>query len=104
MATIGTRPCRAIDGYAITERDPGMSIAGEKVFAFVSCKYDSYELACEDVEEAIKDARRLVVLWNSFYGDVDRAMMTCYEGCDDGSVKGVGYEVYLDPDTHISIG
>lgn len=81
-----------------------MSIAGEKVFAFVSCKYDSYELACEDVEEAIRDAHRLVVLWNSFYGDVDKAMMACYEGCDDGSVKGVGYEVYLDPDTHISIG
>lgn len=80
-----------------------MGVAGEKVFAFVSCKYDSYELACEDVEEAIKDAHRLVVLWNSFYGDVDRAMMTCYEG-RDGSAETVGYEVYLDPDTHISIG
>ena len=80
-----------------------MGVGGEKVSAFVSCKYDSYELACEDVEEAIKDAHRLAVLWNSFYGDVDRAMMTCYEGRDDGSVKDVGYEVYLDPNTHISV-
>ena len=40
MTTIGTRLCRVIDGHAITERDPGMSIAGEKVFALVSCKYD----------------------------------------------------------------
>lgn len=80
-----------------------MGVGGEKVFAFVSCKYDSYELSCEDVEEAIKDARRLVVLWNSFYGDVDRAMMVCYEGCDNGSVKDVGYEVYLDPNMHISV-
>lgn len=31
-----------------------MSIGGKKVFAFVSRKYDSHELACEDVEEAIK--------------------------------------------------
>ena len=80
-----------------------MGVGGEKVFAFVSCKYDSYELACEDVEEAIRDAHRLVVLWNSFYGDVDKAMMTCYEDRDD-SAETVGYEVYLDPDTHISIG
>lgn len=80
-----------------------MGVGGEKVLAFVSCKYDSYELACEDVEEAIKDARRLVVLWNSFYGDVDKAMMMCYEDCD-GSAATVNYEVYLDPDIHISIG
>lgn len=80
-----------------------MGVGGEKVFAFVSCKYDSYELAREDVEEAIKDAHRLVVLWNSFCGDVDRAMMACYEGCDDSSVKDVGYEAYLDPNTHISV-
>lgn len=103
MATIRTRFCRAIDGHAITERDPGMSIAGEKVFAFVSCKYDSYELACEDVEEAIRDAHRFVVLWSSFYGDVGKAMMTCCED-RDGSTKTVGYEVYLDLSAHISIG
>lgn len=88
MTTIGTRLCRAISRHTIAERDPGMNIGGEKVFAFVFCKCDSYEL---------------VVLWNSFYGDVNRAMMMCYEAYDDGSVKDVSYEVHLNPDTHISV-
>ena len=87
MATIGTRFCRAIDGHAITERDPGMSIAGEKVFAFVSCKYDSYELACEDVEEAIRDAHRLVVLWNSFYGFVDSCIDLSHSDYDSSETS-----------------
>lgn len=80
-----------------------MHIAGEKVFAFVSCKYDSFELACEDVDEAIHDAHRLVALWNNFFGNVDKAMMTCHEELDDGSLETVCYEVYLDPDTHITV-
>lgn len=65
----------------------------ENLFAFVASSIGSFELACEDVDEAIEDSRKLLELWRLKDESVTDVVVQIFAPRMDGTNDSRTYKV-----------
>lgn len=68
----------------------------ENLFAFVVSTVGSFELACEDVDEAIEDSKKLLELWHLKDESVADVVVQIFAPRMDGTNDSRAYKVTAD--------